>query len=92
MSGRGAECEVVGWGGSLRLGQKIDSTGLETHCCCATCRAREQPLDSIVWGLFPHIAPRQPRLQSREGTYLLGRGRWRGLTAAVGEPAEDVAF
>lgn len=94
MSGRGVECEGVGEGGSLQLSRKINSTGLGAHCCWATCRTRENDLNQhhhIIlsdpkMGLFPLLD------SLARGTYLLGRGWWRGLTAAVGQSAEDVAL
>lgn len=40
------------------------------------------------WRAPPPMAP----VLTRAGTYLLGRGRRRGLAAAVGQAAEDVAL
>lgn len=95
MSGRGVECEGVGEGGSLQLSRKINSTGLGAHCCWATCRTRENDLNQhhhIILSTDPKMGL-FPLLDSpASGTYLLGRGWWRGLTAAVGQSAEDVAL
>lgn len=85
-------------GGSLQLGREVNSTGPATHCCWATCRAREEELRLTGWSPAARLAhggplprPRSPVLTG-EGTYLLGRGRRRGLAAAVGQAAQDVAL
>lgn len=89
---------MKGWaGGSLQLGRKVNSTGPGTHCCCATCGTREEDLRLTGWSPEPSLAHGGPPppiapILTREGTYLLGRGRRRGLTAAVGQAAEDVAL
>lgn len=62
---------------SLQLGRKVNSTGPGTHCCWATCGAREDDLRLNGWStaaglpqgvLHPHVA----LLNDQRGYVLVG--------------------